>query len=485
MKDFKIRSFFVNLGLICFFLFPYVLFFKFINFEFKLNIDELVWALKNSFVQAGIASIISTGVGFYLSLGILKFNEKMQNNLLKVILLPQILPSLFSILIAFSIFKPFPMGHFGVILIFSLINIGFATFQFANAIRGKLGQLSLVSEILGIKKYKFYSKILLPLLKKDIAVIAAFIFVFCLSSLSIPLVAGGGKGTNLELLIYEKIFIDQQWSTAWLLLLIQTVLIVFISFKFLKNKSFPTNPFINHSYLQSKFSAFLVLIYLSLFLGGYLSSLLFALPSFQFVFQYRYEVLQSTLHSITTLVLTSIGFFIVLLAWIDDYIRNLKLNVSSQFISISVVLVGFSFYLSFPQNEFFDLIKSFLAFTILFSASLFKLFFEKKLSEMKMQIQAAQILGVSHSKIIFKIIFPQLKKQMILSFSLLSIWVLSDFAIMKSMGNQTENLGMMVQNFLSSYRLEAAYLLSFYILVVWFVLTYIFSIFIEGFYVDN
>ncbi|MBC7464373.1 MAG: ABC transporter permease subunit [Bdellovibrio sp.] len=485
MKVFNLSPKILSGSLFLIFILPYILFFKYFTFDINLNLSELLWALKNSFIQSAGAALFCVVFGVYFALGLFQFPHKVQNVLTKLVLLPQILPSLFSILIAFSIVDPFPMGHLGVIFIFILVNLGFSSFQFYNAIQEKVGQLALVSEVYGIGRFCFYRKVLLPLLWSDIKLSFTFVFLFSLSSLSIPLVAGGGKGTNLEVLIFEKIFIDQNWSTAWFLMLFQSSLVFALSYFFLINRSYPAKDFSAHRYTKSKLAAVAVCAYLAIYIGGYLYHLVRSFDSLEFMSDYVSEIQASTFKTLEILIIVLVSSYFVLLGWVTDYVQRLKHNMAVNLISVSTVLVGFAFYLTFPQTRNYDLIKIPLAFVILFTPGLFKMFFEKRIDQMRIQIVVAKSFGISKTKIIHEIIFKQLKRQLFMAVSLLTIWSLSDFAILRSLGTQTTTLGLMTQSFLTSYRLDAAYLVSFYILMIWFILSAIAFFVIEGFHVDH
>ncbi|MFZ3231302.1 MAG: ABC transporter permease subunit [Pseudobdellovibrio sp.] len=485
MKDFKVLSKTLKYGILTFFILPYILLIKFFTLNIDINSSELFWALKNSFIQSSLAATACVFLGSFLAFGIFQFNPGMRRLILKLVLLPQVLPSLFSILIAFSLVQPFPMGHFGVIFIFILINLGFAVFQISNAIQDKIGNLALVSEVFGIKSIQFYRKILIPLLWSDIKLNFTLIFLFCFSSLSIPLVAGGGKGTNLEVLIFEKIYIDQNWSTAWLMMVVQVAIVFSLSYFFLKSQSHEGKSFVVHKFVKSKMAAVGILLYLLIYIGGYLFNLVQSVAAFDIIGEYAKEIIASTVNTIFILSSVLLICYAVLLAWMTDYIQNLRHNMAIHLISASTVLVGFSLYIFFPGAKVFDFIKIPLAFVILFFPFLFKMFFEKNIDKLKKQILVSKIFGLSNSKIIFEVVFKQIRRPAFLAVSLLSIWTLSDFAILRSLGTQTQTLGLITQSFLSSYRLSAAYLVSFYVLIVWLVICSVAYFLIEGFHVDH
>ncbi len=463
MKGFKL----LTVCLVFYFLVPYLILFKFLNLNIQIDFSEALWAFKNSLYQSFISAFLVVFAGVPMSLGLFFFQKKWSQILQKLLLIPQILPSLFSALIGFTIWKPFPMGLTGIVLLFFLIHLGFTSVLLNTVTQEKLGSFALLSELYGIKKWRFFLKIYFPLLWQEILIIFLMVFIFCFSSFSIPLIAGGGKGTNLEVLIYEKIFINQNWSAALTLSLLQSLFLAVLSALLIRQKSSEKVEFHLSSYLKSSWGALIILIYLFMYLGGYglgLSQSVSVLSDFQ---TYSLEFVAAALNSIY-LFFGYLGLMsFLLLLWILDYVLNLKINFARNLLSFSTVLVGFTFYLLFPQTKFADFFKVPLAMSFLFFPSLFKGFLEKPLLLLKNQIIVARLYQVSLSQIIFSVLMPQLKRPLATAYSFLVIWFLSDFAIMKSLGVQTSTLGQMAESFLSSYRLSHAYLVTLMILIFW------------------
>ncbi len=469
MKVFNSFPKIVRYGLLLYFLLPYLAFLKYFNLDFHFDYQELAWAVKNSLVQSGITAVIITFLSIPLSLGLFATKENFAGVLAKLLLVPQILPTLFSILIAFSILNPFPLGTSGIIFIFILIHLGFATVLTYSGAQEKLGSYSIQSEIYGIGRFTFFRKIYFPLMKAELLTTFIMIFIFCFSSFSVPLVAGGGRGTNLEVLIYEKIFISQNWSVAWTLNIFQSLFVFLLSFFILKNRAFEQTEFIAGRYLRSKIGLAGVAVYLLVYLGGYVHGLGKSGTAFNQLQPFIEDILIATWQSFSFLIVYLAACFTLLYLWIYDYVKNGAHNISRHLISTSTILVSFSLYLLFPSTLAGDYFKITLAMSILFFPTLFKSFLEKPLDRIKMQILTAQIYGLSTGKIISLIVLRQIKRPLFLWLSFLVIWFLSDFAILKSLGIQRSTLGLMAESFLSSYRLELAYLLSFYILFLWFV----------------
>jgi thiamine transport system permease protein len=399
--------------------------------------------------------------------------------LLKLLLLPQILPTFFSILIAFTIWKPFPLGQIGITFTFILVYLGFATLFLHSAIKEKMNFFGVTSQIFGLSRLSFYRNIFFPILKYDIMACFLFIFIFCFSSFSIPLVAGGGRATNLEMLIYEKIFINQNWSMAWTLSLIQSLFLFSVSILLMSKKSYEKKDFEFSSYLTSSFGVVVLVAYLFVYLAGYFLGLFQSAGHFSEFLAYRDEIMVATFNSIKFLVLFLVLSMVLLYFWILFFVNYLKFNFAQHFIAVSTLLVGFSFYLFFPHTEFWDYIKIPVAILILVFPTLFKSFLEKPLLQLQDQVQVAQVFGLSNTTIVFDVLLSRIKKPLLIWYSILTIWFLCDFAALKAIGTRASVVSLLGESFLSSYRVELAYLLSLYILVIWFAVVFV-STFFSG-----
>lgn len=437
----------------------------------SINISEIKWALENSILQAGVAAFLSTLIGIGLARAVLTIPRRTQSAVLSLLLVPQVLPVLFSILIVLSLISPFPMGSIGVITTFTFINSGLAGFILFHAVKKNLGKLGFISDVYGIPQFKFLYKILVPNLKEDIKQCFLTIFLFCFTSISVPLVVGGGRGTNLEVLIYEKIFIDQNWSVAWILNLLQTLLVVSLSYLIVRTKDQYQQDYYETSRLKSKFSLSILVIYLLVYIGGYLRSVYFSLDEFEFLTSYKTELIAAFFNSLNLYFLTGFLFVILFLIWIFYFVKTLQHVWIRHLFSVSTILVGFSLYLLFPAAAIYDYIKIPLGFSFLIFVILFRSFYMNSLENLKSQLIVTHVYGMSFKDILFYIIWPQTKKELTICFSILFIWQISDFAILKSLGTQVQTLGLMAEGFMSSYRLRAAILISFLILSLWFILS--------------
>ena len=453
-------------GLLLYFFIPYLIFIFFFRSTLEFNIPDMTWALKNSLFQAGTAALVSLVLAVPFSQGLLAAPLKWQRTLSNLLLLPQVLPSLYTLLIVFSLLRPFPMGSIGIIIVFVTVNAGFASVLLAQAVQNKLGHLAVVSEVFSLGRLRFLRQVYLPLLLADFKNIFFLIFVFCISSFAIPLIAGGGKGTNLEVLIYEKIFIEQNWSAAFFICLFQTLFVFLIGQFALQSSKTRGGEFVASAYLKSAAGLGALLLYLLLFFGGYLGGLLESFSYFGFFRQYSGDLLPVTLYSLGVLLLYILFNGLLLVLWLLDYLQHRRFTPALNLISVSTVVVGFSLYLFFPAGGAYDVPKIILAMTLILFPALFKLFLQKPVESIERQLSIARVCGLSDGSILYNIILRQLKAPLRLWLSVLVFWFLSDYAILKALGVQKQTLGLLTESYLSSYRLPLSYLMSGYIILL-------------------
>lgn len=467
MKEIKPKQF-LRLGLLLYFLIPYFIFLWFFEFSFGLNFSEMLWAVRNSLFQSGVTAAIALALSIPMSQGLFLLPARFQNIALRLLIVPQVLPALYSILIALSVVNPYPMGSLGIIILFVFINLGFATLFLFNATREKLGALPLISEVYSIGRISFFRKIYFPVLKTDLVMNFFMIFIFCLSSFSVPLIVGGGRGTNIEVLIYEKIFVDQNWPAAFTLCLAQALLIFVVSAVVLKRRQYAEQAeFSAGRYLKSPLGLLLIAAYLLVYFGGYVIGLIKSLSYFDFIYEYRAELFEVTLFTTKALLIYLLVNFTLLVLWLFDYLENLTFTPANNLISASTVLIGFTLYLFFPLAKGFDILKLTVGMSILFFPSLFKLFLQRPIENLQQQLLISKMYGLSKPKIIFEVIFRQIPEKIFLWVSLLTIWFIAEYALLKALGIQTPTLGLLSESFLSSYRLPLSYFMSFYILGYW------------------
>ncbi|MCC2678748.1 MAG: thiamine transport system permease protein ThiP [Pseudobdellovibrio sp.] len=459
----------IRYGIVAFFLLPFLFFAWKFRFQIELNFSELWWALKNSVYQSTLAGFFVMLLAVPMSFGLASLPVGWRLMASRLLLLPQILPVLFTVLIVFTIVNPFPMGSAGIIILFSVVNLGLATVLIEQAATAKLSSLAVTAEVYSVSRIKFLTKIYFPLMFADLMQIFFLVFVFCMSSFSIPLLAGDGRAVNLEILVFEKVFIDNNWAAGFGVSLVQTFFVFGMSALMLESAGATgtlTHPNLQPSrLLRSKNCIVLIAAFLGLYVTGYVYGIAKSFTHLNFIANYASEILAATMFSLKCLLAFVFLNFCLLYLCLWDQIKSRRLNPALHFISLSTVVAGFSVYLFFPTSPDYDLVKLLLAASVLLFAPLFKLFLQGPIEGLNRQLQIAEVYGLPPSTVIIDIIIRQLHGAFFLWMSVLCVWFSSDYAISRAVGLQTQTLGLVAQGFLSSYRMQASFLMSLLIII--------------------
>ena len=294
--------------------------------------------------------------------------------------------------------------------------------------------------------------------------------ISCFSSLSIPLIASGGRSTNFELFIYETIFIQNDWNSAIVLALIQALVLLCLGFFSNLMRSTTMATPINEFKLKSPLSLGFVAIYLLVYFGVFIFKTIPALflvnwSSFQY-FTFIFALSNSLQLFISLAVLFSV--FTVAMVFLS-YQRN-AVGFFRLFLTPSSVIVGFAYYLYFSVGSHtIDLVKMVLGLFVISSFGLFFNFMSPQLEQLRNQMMIANVFNIKFNIFLKNILWPQIKQPYLICISILLLISLTDFAVVKAVGSQTETLGTFIFSYVSSYRLEWSFVFCFFTLVFWVV----------------
>lgn len=434
---------------------PYLLLFSQFQLGFDLDVSELWWALKNSWWQSILSAIGTILFALILLRGLLTVPLRWQKTFEFFLILPGLLPALFILLTVMSVIQPFPVGIIGVVLIHIIINAGLVTIVLRELFETKLKTLSEMAAVEGVSASRFF-KAGFGMVKRDLFSIFVFVFALCFCSFSVPLVAGGGKATALEVLIYEKIRISGAWSEALTLSLIQLAIIFLFSFVHLRGREKRSGRFEGVEFLKSRWAFGLLCIYAFGFLLAFVVEGIAGWPQ---VFRIPGLWEQAlSLVPMTIIFSLACGIFVGLLLLLssqnpDD--PKLK-RLITGFVSPSTALVGFSLLFFTSSAEPWIQIKWVLGFSYLVFATLYRWGWDQELSGLSLQVQVAKTMGASHGLVFQKIILPQVFSSACRLSTVAAIWALGDFALGKIIVGQDVTLAMLIETLLSSYRLDSA-----------------------------
>ena len=392
-------------------------------------------------------------------------------------LLPSLLPSLFTILIVFSYFKQFPFGTLGIVIIFSITYFGFSTVALYNAYSALVDRYSGVVGIYNVSWWDRYMKLYIPLLKQDLFNIFLIIMLGCFSSLSVPLLAGGGRGANVELLIYESIYINGQWATASVVAVIQIILMLGLGFYLNQKNNLSASAFTSQSQAIKKtnISFIFFMAYIASYIGGYIFQVIQALMKMNNQHMYFNEFTAALSHSLI-LSLSSIVIFLVLIIVII-YLNYIKAN--SQFVTYfllpSSTVVGFSLYLLFSEqfSVMIDVVKVSLGLNLIYGLALYKSYIQPQFSSLHTQLEVCRIYGLTFGTALRQVILPQLKKSLVISGNIIFIFSFCEFALIKAAGAQSIFSGVFIERLISTYHLDQGFIYSFIVLCLVFLFFHI------------
>lgn len=462
-----ILRFFLRFSIVLFLLFPFL--FLLVEFRLQESLDwaEIIWALKNTFNQAFLSALFSSVLGLWLALSLIKIRQTQVRKTLDIIcLVPNLLPTIFVLLATLKSFNYFPMGTTGIVIIHAIINVGLVGTLLAQILESHYGRMAFVAYASGASKLRFYGRVLLPTIWRQLSQVFLFVFVMCFGSFSVPLVVGGGRGTTLEVLIYEKIRLSQEWGAAVYISIIQSIFIFILSLLLYRNsRKSALGERYNISYYGSYSGLLVVAALLYVFVWGYGGGVLDGLQHFQFIIDNRHEIFQ--LAGGTLWVGLTVGFLTAFLLLSIVYLSHARWFTTflNGYVTPSTALAGFSML---GIINFLKLDKSIgvpIVIVLLGVCGLFRLGLYQLLQDLRSQTRIAYILGAKPWQIFSRILLPQTMREVGKLAALAAMWACGDFAVSRIIATKTFTLAMMTDALMSGYRLNHAVLISLIVIL--------------------
>ena len=430
------------------------------------DMNEFFWALKNTFIQASLSAAGSLILGTWAALGLISMGPKVRKMLEVICLAPNFLPPLFTLLIAFYWVDPFPTGVIGVALIHSMINFGLVGVSLSRSIETKLGRMADLAVVEGSTRFHFLKKVFVPTLKNDYAELFLFIFSVCFASFSIPLIVGGGKGTTLEVLVYEKIRLSMDWSGAVIISILQLVILAFLVRWFVRLKTpVGENPR-QVRWLGFKSGAWMIILFAILFLIGYLDSVIAGAQAAVQLLDWKDGLLKGTAG--TLFVGFSTGgliLFLLMSITLSMGFPWLRLWLKS-YMAPSTTLTGFAFLVFGPNEGVFSYFKIPCALALLFCGTIYRMGWEGEVQRLAGQMATAEIFGATPWATFRWVLWPQVRVRALLLAGLAAAWACGDFALSRILAYNDMTLALMTETLMSTYRLGLASLLSLGVLIM-------------------
>lgn len=452
---------FWGIGIIFFISLPYLLLLSKVGIIEPVATGSLLWVIQNTLIQASGSASIALVLGFLGALGIVGIkNKKLKNITEAIILLPSFLPSLFVVLSILVIFKTVPKKNISIVLIQGFIYSGLVAVAFSQIIQGKLGRLAELSLVEGASFWQFIYTGLISYLKKDLLHIWLFVFGIALSSFSIPLLVGGVMGTNLEVLIYEKIVLIGDWNQGLALSLLQFFLLIIFSM-LVRDQRFTVSKTSHNMNLIHK--PWLAILFVGLTFSLLLSPLLSLKPGLSQLQTAGFTQPEITELFIQTLVVAFTGVFAVVLGGLLlslSFASRWTTKILRVYSSPSLVLLGFVFLISPILRDLDFHAKIAFAFFWLAMPSLYRWGLASFAESLKLQMETAQVMGAGWAQIWRAIVVPQITPTLFKMGGLAAIWAAGDFALLGFLSSHEVNLSLASKLLLNSYRIHGAMVLS-------------------------
>lgn len=460
-------------GLLVLFLFsPFLFLFSFF-YQPGGSIDwgEIAWAAKNSFYQSFFSATFALLLGMWGAKGILLFSASETRRYWRAIieialLLPNFLPTLFTLIACLNVFDPFPMGRAGIVIVHTFLNWGLVAVLLVQLYESKLGGMAEWALVSGASRIRFFTRVALPVLWRDMLLIWVFVFAVSFESFAVPLAVGGGSGTTLEVLIYEKIRLSTDWSQALIVALLQSLTIAAIGWIAVRGTLRARGPEANLSILKSRTGALLLMVMVSVFFVGYFQGVPVGLQRMSDLFELRESLAWSTIGSLVIGLLTGalcFGFllFIAFLgpsSWFDRFM--------SAYSAPSQALSAFTFLVLLPNGGAWPFVKIPLCLTLLTLSTLWRMGWKSQMDSLRLQQQSAAVLGAKPGAIFRSIILPQMADPAARLAGVASLWAVGDFAISRIIAHRDLSLAMMTETLMSGYRLGLATIMTLAVLAV-------------------
>lgn len=442
-------------------LFPFIfLIYQFRLFSFP-DSAEIFWAFKNSLIQSFFSALLSLILGLIGALGLVRLAQKKLRVLLEWIsLIPNFVPPLFVLLAVLNILQPFPMGVWGIVLIHSFINIGLCAVIIARAIETKAGGMIELGYIEGATRLRLLWAGVLPMVKPDLSQTFLFVFILSFASFSVPLIVGGGTGTTLEVLIYERIRLSADWGEAVFIAAFQSIFIFALSLLIRKSKVQGANRQIPTQALGAWIGIVFILILNSFLFYGYMQGALAGLSNLATFKGMSAELLVAFSNTVGVGLMVGLLSLLALLtfafcwpqAWFERFLNG--------YVAPSTALACFAFLVMGGSTAVISYLKIPFVLFLLSVTSLYRLGWSSHLETLRRQYIVAEAMGASHIYIFKDIIAPQLIGKVGLLSGIAAVWACGDFAVSRILAHRDFTIGMLTETLMSTYRLNQAALLS-------------------------
>lgn len=421
---------------------------------------RLISAIGFSLVQSSLSTAASLLLGFVGALGLCALPPGKRLSLSEaVILVPTWTPPIFvilSTLSAVTIWLPFPFGLKGVILVHAIMNSGLVAVALGRLFRNRLGGQMELAWIEGASRWRALKVGAWPQIRRDVALIAIVVFGMAFTSFAVPLIVGGVRATTLEVFIYQQLHSGKGIGVAVGVGLIQMGILSMLAIWASSGNTSVSNTTKNLKFIGWLPALALPVGLTALLVFGSGWSWITGFETYQ-----AWPRLQSELaKSMVNTILVSLGTGATVVALIaasafaspHPVFRRWLLGYSMP----STVLVGVALMTIGPSTGPWVLFKIIMGLSLILFPPLYRWMGDGAIASLYAQVSVARTMGAGWGQIWGRILIPQLSKELGLIGALAALWASGDFALSSLVAYQDLTVAMLVDELMSSYRLELA-----------------------------
>lgn len=448
----------LRIGIGLFLLFPFLaLLFNFDDWSLS-DSTQIFKALKYSVIQSTWSAVFSVALGFVGAIG-LNFWRRYSNFVRAIFLFPNLIPPLFVMISAFQIFKPFPFGLTGIVLVNTMINAGLCAVVIQSIMEEKIGGWAELAYIEGASRIHFML-VALKFLKRDLALVGFFVFCVCFSSLTIPLLAGKFDVASLEILIYEKLHFSENFGEIFGLAALQSVFIFLLGIALPAPQSGRTQQPRELHLLKWRWGSVPIFVISMLILFEVFITAPKGLDQIRIIGWGIFGAESAALRSLELGLLSGLSAFILCGAICYSLPHHRFEKFVLAYIAPSTALTAFSYFILDLQWPY---VLTAAALTGLFLPVVFRLSVSSSFRGLTQEIEVAQVLGAGPNQIFWSITLPRCAKSFGIASGLVAFWAIGDFAVSGILMSDQVPLALLSKKLMESYRIEVA---SFFVLVL-------------------
>jgi thiamine transport system permease protein len=448
----------LRIGIGLFLVFPFLTLLFYFDDWSLVETEQILKALKYSVLQSAWSAIFSVALGFLGAMG-LNFWRRYSGFIRAIFLFPNLIPPLFVMISAFQIFRPFPFGLTGIVLINTMINAGLCAVVIQSIMEEKIGGWAELAYVEGAGKFQFLF-VALKFLKRDLALVAYFVFCVCFSSLTIPLLAGKFDVASLEILIYEKLNLSENFGEIFGLAALQSIFIFLLGVSLPAPNAGRAQQNRKLHLLQWRWGTVPIVVISMVILFEVFITAPKGLDQIQMIGWGIFGAEAAAANSLGLGLLTGLLAFVLCCAICFSLPhRNFEKFVMA-YIAPSTALTAFSYYI---LDLHWPLAVTAAALTGLFLPIVFRLSVASSFRGLTKEIEVAQVLGAGPNQIFWNITLPRCAKTFGIASGLVAFWAIGDFAVSGILMGDQVPMALLSKKLMESYRIEVA---SFFVLLL-------------------